>query len=107
MTISPATGPVEAPVWMPELYAPAGGRPPSLVTQGEDLASFDQTPQTTPMTPPAANVLPATPAPAAGLALPAPGNDYAASSSQARLQPTIAAGSGGSPQVGVNLDTLA
>jgi hypothetical protein len=45
---------------LPELYAPAGGRPPSLATEGEDLATLDQRPQATSQNALAPNLLPAT-----------------------------------------------
>jgi hypothetical protein len=105
MSMSLTYAAVDATRSLPELYAPAGGRPPSLATEGEDLSTLDQRPQATSGNRPAPIVVPG--APAAGSAIAAAGPDTLTPLSLASVQPTAAAASGRDTDVGVNFDTLA
>jgi hypothetical protein len=111
MSISLTHAAVDATRSLPELYAPAGGRPPSLTTEGEDLATLDQRPQVTTASPPAPRALPPTPSAGSATAVAAAvGSDTMTPLSLSTVQPSAAAGWGGSGrdvQLGVNFDTLA
>jgi hypothetical protein len=103
---------VDATRSLPELYAPAGGRPPSLTTEGEDLTSLDQRPQATAGNSPAPNSLPAVAA--AGSTAAAAGPDTVSWLSPASTSlppasrpPSAAATYGRDTQLGTQFDTLA
>ena len=107
MSVSLTYATVDATRSIPELYAPAGGRPPSLAIQGEDLATLNQRPQATAAGPPSPKVLTGTGTGAAGPAPAAAGHDIMTSLSAPSVQPSAAAASGRDVQLGVNFDTLA